>query len=540
MAEPQSISSLFSDVLGPMSNAEAQLQADRALGEQLQKGSAATLFAPERARRLTGALGKATGIDTRSPEERQAEQNKKMISGAMQQAAQQFPNSRSKQLNAVAQQLMQQNMPAQAAKFRDAAQAAELQEAKIYSERQKGFASEQSGLKSKAETATEKATRQGEVDKLAAQITKENELAAKAGSAKRLTEAQIATEILQREPSLSLIEAQQAAAQALADQRTTDTKLAKAAAPLERNLIRAQTAAENAGVKLDEKRVKLVASQIDTEAVKQEAERANISETEAKEKLVDAELERYIAMTPLEIIQANTEISKNNTQAELNRARLGDIGMTEFTRNLEQLDKSEEEKQKLLDRYINAKASSGGVTGMGTKTTEIKLDLVKTGIDLAEGSGQAMDSASKMVSLIPSLDVGILATPKSILSRVGAEFGIDSAQQSNFANQMFDLLRGGSVLEAAGNLKGALSDKDLLFLQKSVAGRELSAQVILDAFSSLYYERYADQKISQHMEELLNLDDAQIRNMPIGKLKADYRKLYRSEAMGILPLPVLE
>ena len=540
MAE-QSISSLFSDVLGTPNTQAEQLAADRALGAQLQQGgSAALLFAPERARRLTQTIGGIAGADTRSPAEREAEATKKLVSGAMQQAAQQYPNSRAMQLKAVAQQLMSAGKSAEAAKFQDAAQAAELQEAKIQSEQAQAYQRTQAGVASREQALTTSATRGGEVNKLAAQIAKENALAAQAGSAKRKTEAEIATEILQRNPNITLIQAQAAAAQALADQRTTEEKLAKAKAPLERSLIRAQTAAQEQGVKLDAARVNLVNSQIDTEAVKQEAQRAGISETEARERLVDAELERYLAMTPLEILKTNTEISKNKVQAELDKKRLGDVGMTEFTRNLEALDATEEQKQALLDRYINAKASSGGVTGMGTKTTEIKLKLVEDGINLAEGSSQAMDNAAKMVSVIPNLDTGLTATPMSLLNRIGAELGVESSEQATVANQLFDLLRGGSVLDAAGNLKGALSDKDLLFLQKSVAGRELTKQVILDAFADLYYERYADQKISQHMEELLNLDDAQIRNMPIGKLKDDYRKLYRTEAMGILPIPVLE
>jgi hypothetical protein len=67
----QSIPSLFQDVIGSPIQAD-RLAADRALGAQLQQGgSAALLFAPERARRLAQTVGGITGTDTRSPEERQ-------------------------------------------------------------------------------------------------------------------------------------------------------------------------------------------------------------------------------------------------------------------------------------------------------------------------------------------------------------------------------------------------------------------------------------------------------------------------------------
>lgn len=80
MPELNSVSSLFSDMLGPMSTAEGQLQADRELGKALQTGSAATLFAPERARRLQKSVGGLVGADTRTPQERQAEKAKAIYS----------------------------------------------------------------------------------------------------------------------------------------------------------------------------------------------------------------------------------------------------------------------------------------------------------------------------------------------------------------------------------------------------------------------------------------------------------------------------
>ena len=80
MADPLSIQSMFGDMLGPMSNEAGRLAADRALGEQLQQGSAATLFAPERARRLRTNIGNVTGADTRTTTERQADQAKALYS----------------------------------------------------------------------------------------------------------------------------------------------------------------------------------------------------------------------------------------------------------------------------------------------------------------------------------------------------------------------------------------------------------------------------------------------------------------------------
>lgn len=103
MPELNSVSSLFSDMLGPMSTAEGQLQADRELGKALQTGSAATLFAPERARRLQKSVGGLVGADTRTPQERQLE--------AMQKATQGVKFNNLESMKATRERLAAENAP---------------------------------------------------------------------------------------------------------------------------------------------------------------------------------------------------------------------------------------------------------------------------------------------------------------------------------------------------------------------------------------------------------------------------------------------
>lgn len=549
MATTPSVSSLFGDILGPEQVRAQQEAEDLARGEFLAKnrGSAGALYRPSNVRNVARSVSGMLGLETRSPAEIKAEENKKLFTGLMQQAQQQFPNSRADQLDFVAQQLLAQGKTQESMKAQDAAAQARMQEAQLGSEqaqaeqrRAAAAASTAQAGKAKAETQTEEQTRQGKVDKLAAEIAATNALESERLGSAKLTAEQLTTEIQKRDPSISLIDAQTAANTALADQRNLEARIASTKAPLERNLLRAQAKAQLSGVKVDAERIKLLNSQVTTEQVKQEAERAGISETEARERLVDAQTERYIAMTPLEILKANTEIAKDNTQMKLDRARMADIGMTEFTRNLAQLDATEEEKQKLLKQYTESKAASGGVAGVRSKALDLKLGIVEKGLALAEGSQAAMQNAERMVNLIPNLDTGITAAPMTLLNRIGSELGVPSAQQATVANQLFDVLRGGSVLEAASNLKGALSDKDLKFLQQTVAGRELNAQVIMEAFSELYYRRYADQKIAQHYEKLLDGSDVQIRNTNLTGLEADLREVFTLEAKGRLALPVLE
>lgn len=248
----------------------------------------------------------------------------------------------------------------------------------------------------------------------------------------------------------------------------------------------------------------------------------------------------------IDLIEARTAAEQalqdqREAETKLNKARLGDVGMTEFTRNLAQLDATDEEKQKLLRKYAEAKASSGGVAGVRSKAIDAKVKLVTDALDIAEGAQTAMNNAQRMVEVIPDLTTGVGAEPRAALKRLINASGVfDGFEDDVVADQIFKVMRGGSVLEAAGNLKGALSDKDLKFLQETVANRELTKEVIAEAFSKLYYRRYADLKIAGEMEKLLNLDDVALRNTNITQLKSDFRVLYEAEAKGMLPMPVFD
>lgn len=73
------IPSMFQDVIGSPIEAD-RLAADRALGQQLQQGSAALLFAPERSRRMASSIGQITGTDTRDAAQRQQDTAKAIYS----------------------------------------------------------------------------------------------------------------------------------------------------------------------------------------------------------------------------------------------------------------------------------------------------------------------------------------------------------------------------------------------------------------------------------------------------------------------------
>ena len=180
MAESPSISSLFGDIVSPEMVRKQQEAEDFAMGKYMAEnvGSAGMLNLPSHARNVMSSLGAITGAETRSPAEIKAAENQKLFNTLMQKATSQFPDSRSSQLNFVANELQKMGKTTESMKARDAAQASQLKEAEIYSEQALGFQREQAGVASKETAATTVATRAGEVDRLAAQIAKD-----KAGTA---------------------------------------------------------------------------------------------------------------------------------------------------------------------------------------------------------------------------------------------------------------------------------------------------------------------------------------------------------------------
>ena len=550
MAEP-SVTTLFSNLLSPDEMRQFTSAQDLAKGKMLAEapaGRAGLLYAPQ-AVTAAGRLGRQiAGMDTRTPEEIKAAENQKLFSGIMQKAQSQFPTDRAAQLNYLADELTKAGKLNEANKARAEAQTAQLQQAKIYKEQASGFAQEQAGMLSGAKTVTENETRPEIIKKTQAETLAANALADSRAADTALTKEQLATEIKTRDPKISQIDAETAAAKALEEERKASAARTRTLTPLEAALTRKKTEAEAAGIDLSNEKIALVRAQVTTEEVEQEAARQNITLDEARTKLVEAELDRYIQMTPDAIIKQAAEIKnlqagteKDKAQARLAQARLADVGMTDFLREANQAGLTEEEYKDLVKQRTEARARSGDVSGFGEQVITAKLNLVTDKIAEAQGADKAMTTAQRVLTVVPNLSTGLLQTPKAIFAKIGSELGIDAAKQTAFANELFGVLKEGLVLEQAGNLKGALSDKDLRFLQNSIGGRELRPEVITEIFANLYYTRYADQKIAEYLDgKLGEFTDDSLSNYNVTQDTKNLRREFYLEAKSQLAIPTFD
>jgi hypothetical protein len=455
MAESPSITSLFGDIVSPEMVRKQQEAEDFAMGKYMAEnvGSAGMLNLPSHARNVMSSLGAITGAETRSPAEIKAEENQKLFGSLMQQASTQFPDSRSKQLDFVAKQLQAKGKINEAMRAQDAADKARMQEAEVDSEKAQAAqrratagAQEALGKKYGAETTTEEETRQNKVDKLAAEIAKENALAAKAGKEKEKTAEEIATIMAERDPNIDLIEARTAAEQALQDQREAETKLK------------------------------------------------------------GAELSRFEAMTPLEIIKTNTEIAKNTADYRVASERLTTIGKTDFDKLLENSDLSDEDKDKYRNMRIEALARTGSTQGFDIQG-QAEEYAFGTYTDVINKGNEAQRPLEIFQSFLGAVEDGAATGPLAEVERwsmsLGAMLGVDNAVASAAANDLVSVLQGSITLAEASALKGALSDKDLKFLQESLPSYKQSEQGLKDVLaylaSSKAAEVYAGKQFAERM-----------------------------------------
>lgn len=551
MANP-SVSSLFGDIISPAQVRSQQEAEDLARGQFLaqNRGSAGALYRPSNVRNVARSVSGMLGLETRSPEELKAEENQKLFSGLMQQAQQQFPQSRADQLDFVAKQLLAKGKTNEAMKAQDAAAQARMQEAELQTQKAETFQRTQAGVASgaqagkfSAETVTEQQTRQGKVDKLAAEIASTNAQRMEREQSAKLTAEQLTTEIMKRMPSISKIEAETAAAKAMEAQRKSETETTNLMRPLLIEEKEAQITAANKGIEVDDARIKLINEQVDTEEVNRRAKEQQITVDQARKQLLDEELVRYQAMTPIEIIKANTEIAKNTQQARLQKAQLADIGMTDFLRELESTTLSEEEKEELKRKRAEGRAITAGVSGYdpNSAATAAVVDKIVRFAEEGEDASKGLAVAEHILKVAPQANTGALLNFKDAYTWVASNiFGAEGEVGRKIASELTEVLLNDALLEKTSILKGVLSDSDMKILKESIAQRGNNPQTIALAFTDFAAKRFAVVRSSEYFDRLLVEQGSNLKIPPFEIKKAfetlaelDYQGV--AEVKGVVP-----
>lgn len=308
--------------------------------------------------------------------------------------------------------------------------------------------------------------------------------------------------------------AKAAQATASAEKQTEETRQMKEIFPLEKISKENANRAQLSGIRLDSAKIRQINDSITTGEVKRRATEQQIDESEARTQLVNEELDRYIKMSPSEVLksqleaaQAGADIALTGSQITLNQARMGDIDQTDFLRELEQLDATDAEKQKLIESRVKALATPAGITGAQSKVVDAKLNILNNAIETAIGSSTTINKIEQALPLLDKANLGAFSGPKIFINKIlGDVFGIQDAQDTTLANELIQVLNKEITLDKASALKGALSEKDLAFLVDASPGNIKSAATVQQLFANLYTQRFSENFAAKSLErEMSNL-----------------------------------
>ena len=163
-----------------------------------------------------------------------------------------------------------------------------------------------------------------------------------------------------------------------------------------------------------------------------------------------------------------------------------------------------------------------------------KLDLAKSVEESAFSASDRISLAQSLRDLSPKAFTGFAADAKLTASKVASAFGIPT--KGGTESEIIDQILGQMTIGSAGQLKGALSDKDVLFLKKTIGTRGLSVNTLLfvaDEIERLAaQDRHLNKKINQVTQGGGSLNDV---NFEEEKTKSSsFVKKQMSEYRGIL------
>lgn len=211
---------------------------------------------------------------------------------------------------------------------------------------------------------------------------------------------------------------------------------------------------------------------------------------------------------------------------EQRRAQILNMGQTDFLRELDRSNISDEEKEALIRQRLEGQSITAGVQGYtpDSAITEARTDkaikIAASGID----AQRSLDRSNNILVALDRAATGKFASEEAFIKSWMGQMGFKDAQLDTVSNELFKVLRGEITLDAAGNLKGALSDKDLAFLQDTIPAKDMSVMGLRTIFGGMAAEHAGEVYSSNQMDKFLNTTSAnELRAAPIDSINAAYQ-----------------
>ena len=498
-------------------------------------------------RGVTDAIGTVTGADLRPADERAAGQAQALARSIDMKdpASIRAGADKMRQFNPKAAEALEGRATALEAKLSASATAAEQTRYDRIQERLNYLLEERKVAVTENRSAAEIAKLDAQTKELEA-LLDPTIVKAKADAETAVAAAQVATGSINADIALAKANAKKAGIGADFDEQTFSTRINQLSANLDNTL--ANTSMTSVQQDQLEQSIKQAAETFPVEMAG--LLEGNIGQQLTNE-LAKEQLRLDRQLTPLEVQKAAAQVkllgADFEAQEALTEKRKRELIQTtnptayqkEVSAMVANGSMTQEEANQLQRRRIEAQSATGGVAGYNADSAinEARLGeairISQTGTDAVA----ALSRVNKIVSIIPDITSGNLREARSKFNQIASNvFGI--GQDTAAADQLFEVLRGEMLLEKAGALKGALSDKDLQFLQGTlpdgVYDRAATTQAFVNLAAGYAGEAYAAQVFDKN---LLRID----KNVPVSTIETaaqafgQMQYLQRQKDAGVLP-----
>lgn len=145
---------------------------------------------------------------------------------------------------------------------------------------------------------------------------------------------------------------------------------------------------------------------------------------------------------------------------------------------------------------VTATASTKQAAGVNAN----KIELAKTVEEDALSASDRISLAGSLRELAPKAFTGFASDAKLSASKVASAFGIPTKGGSE--SEILDQILGQMTIGAAGQLKGSLSDKDVLFLKKTIGTRGLSLNTLLYVADEIERRAAQDRNLNKRINDV--------------------------------------
>ena len=187
-----------------------------------------------------------------------------------------------------------------------------------------------------------------------------------------------------------------------------------------------------------------------------------------------------------------------------------------------------------VSEQTKAKLTATPSAVQAKQVSQNKTDLAKTIEESAFSASDRIDLAKSLRNLAPKAFTGFASNAKLSATKVANAFGIPTKGGSE--SEIIDQILGQMTIGAAGQLKGALSDKDREFLKQTIGSRGLSVDTLLYVADEIERRALQDRNLNKRINNFVtsggSLNDLNFETEKT-KSSASVKKLY-SEYRDIL------